>query len=350
MTSYTLSTKQHRQLRLQSRPITTKLIDLGLTDKTIKIYKKALHSFLYSYVFNSNMHSIIVNDSTTAAEWDVMLGDYIQYLFETLQPLSLANNTYHSFVHYVPALYSSLPYSKHLLKQWNKYHSRFDHRSHPPINWDLTVLIATCLARSGYHHESMATLLAFDCLLRKSELLSLKLKDVAFNNDARTGSSINQHTIAIRLTKTKTGKDQYVVLLNPSVARLLKFHYHRRLKKDKASNDDLLFPISSFQYSKSFHLACSTVGLGHIPFVPHSLRHGGATHCYMNGMTIETILHRGRWKSTASAAIYVRSGFSLLLSQEIPQSIFQQGKLIAEQLFNSLGPILFPFFRRFQQQ
>ena len=92
--------------------------------------------------------------------------------------------------------------------------------SYPPLTWDLAVLISVQMTRHGRLDFGVATLLAFDCLLRVSELMSLRREDVAFPNDSRMGAEYRVTTIAIR--QAKTGKNQSVVVQTPDVVQLLR--------------------------------------------------------------------------------------------------------------------------------
>lgn len=53
----------------------------------------------------------------------------------------------------------------------------------------------------------------------------------------------------------------------------------------------------------------------------HSLRHGGATHDFIRGMTIEWIMFRGRWASSKSARHYIQSGRAVMLSTAVPAAM-----------------------------
>ena len=60
-----------------------------------------------------------------------------------------------------------------------------------------------------------------------------------------------------------------------------------------------------------------------VPYVPHSLRHGGATcdYLYAGGESLEDILFRGRWASMKSTRQYIQQGPALMAaaSTRIPR-------------------------------
>lgn len=52
----------------------------------------------------------------------------------------------------------------------------------------------------------------------------------------------------------------------------------------------------------------------HLEFKPYSLRRGGATFLLQQGVPLDTILVRGRWRSLAVARLYLQDGMA-----QIPQ-------------------------------
>jgi site-specific recombinase XerD len=88
-----------------------------------------------------------------------------------------------------------------------------------------------------------------------------------------------------------------------------------------------LFPCES-KFYKYFKSACADLGLSEA-YVPHSLRHGGATHDFMRGVPLEEILHLGRWASIKTARIYVQQGRALLLASDVPPDVRLLAKTLA---------------------
>ena len=92
-------------------------------------------------------------------------------------------------------------------------------KSHPPLTWELTVVIACTLARSGYHAPAIAMLVGFDCYLRVSEITGLRRCDVVMSHDARMGRA---HTgMAVCLPQSKTGLNQSVSVQIPDALHAL---------------------------------------------------------------------------------------------------------------------------------
>jgi len=209
-----------------------------------------------------------------------------------------------------PELRYLLPRASQASRGWNKL---CPGTSYPPLTWDLTVAIAVQLARAGKAAIGIGALLAFDCLLRVSELIGLHREDVLDSSDSRIGHE-HAGTILI-LRRTKTGNNKSVTVLDPGVIALLRQLVARTPPGGK------LFPFSSAVFRRALHSACASLGLS-AQYVPHSLRHGGATrYFHVLHWPMEDVMARGRWASTKSARIYIQSGAALAGRMAVPEAI-----------------------------
>ena len=248
-------------------------------------------------------------DPSETADLDSFLTDYIHYLFDSGGGKADARCAYYGIFMFEPGLKDSLPLSALALKGWEHMQPT---QSHPPITWDLAVLVAVRMARLGFWAYAVGILLAFDCLLRVGELVSLVTTDVADAGDSRIGKEYKG--LALRLRKTKTGPNQWVSVKDPSVSFLL-----RQLLRS-TRRGARIFPFTASDFRQLFKSCCADIGLSE-RYVPHSLRHGGATRLHLQGISIEEILLRGRWSSSKSARRYVQSGRALLLSVHAPSRV-----------------------------
>jgi integrase len=232
----------------------------------------------------------------------------------------------------MPRVKGRLLLANRALRGWKKLHPS---RAWPPLSRSLTVAIAVSLARAGRWRLAVATLLAFDCLLRVSELMNLRVRDIAFAGDVRLNSDFEGAAIA--LPSTKTGPNKFVNVLDPDVVLLLKRAVHGlRL-------DSFVFPSTTKArtdcYRRALKHACAELGLAAFRFVPHSLRHGGATHMHLQPerFDIADIAHRGRWKSVESALHYCQQGRALLLSTQIPEPLASAAPVLARNVLLALS-------------
>ena len=202
---------------------------------------------------------------------------------------------------------------------------------YPPLTWDVTVVIGARLVATGHWELGVGCLLAFECYLRVGELAGLRRKDVAGADDARLGSGFRR--VALRLKHTKTGKNQWVEVRSPTVRRLLRLWLERAPHDPKAR----LLPVSAPSFRSHFKSACRFLGLSP-DYVPHSLRHGGATHDHLvRRLPLEDILRHGRWASTKSARHYVQAGRSLLMSRSVPPNVVNAARALVPNVLRAFS-------------
>ena len=242
---------------------------------------------------------------------DDVLVQYIHDLYEDERGHSVAAATLSAIKWCFPELKFALPRASQASRGWSKM---CPPTSYPPLTWELAVTIAVQLSRGGRRREAVGVLLSFDCMLRVGELVSLRREDVADSADAAE-HRMEHKGMVLRLRKTKTGNNKSVDVMDPSVVALV-----RELVRDTEPGQ-LLFPVTTASYRRSFKRVCSSLGLSPL-YVPHSCRHGGATRLYhVMRWPMEDIMTRGRWASTKSARLYIQSSVALLLSMTIPPAV-----------------------------
>ena len=270
-------------------------------------------------------------DATTPDELDDLLTDYLHELYEDNGGVgkTTASHTIFGLVKYLPRCSGQLPTAMASLKGWLKLRPS---TSYPPLTWELAVVLACHLTSRGHLREGVGVLLSFDCLLRVGELVGLRRCDVADSGDLRLGSEYRG--TALRLRHTKTGPNQWVQVDNSAVRDLL-----RCAVRSAAKSTDFLFPFTAASYRTKFKAACSELGLSSL-YVPHSLRHGGATRLHLLGRSVEDILMRGRWQSTKSARRYIQAGRALLLNARVPQALVEVGSVLSRDVVLALSRAL----------
>jgi hypothetical protein len=92
-----------------------------------------------------------------------------------------------------------------------------------------------------------------------------------------------------------------------------------------------VFPFSAQTLRSRFHQVCAELGLSE-QYVPHSLRHGGATRLHLQGVSMEDILLRGRWASTKSARRYVQAGRAQLMAMAVPADLAAAARVLAADI------------------
>jgi len=300
------------------------LIEASLQPSTLSRYRDAVFQFL-DWCTENNY------DATTTEELDDLLTDYLHELYEDNGGVgkTTASHTIFGLLKYLPRCSGHLPTAMASLQGWLKLRPS---TSYPPLTWELAVVLACHLTSQSHLRQGVGLLLSFDCLLRVGELVGLRKCDVADSGDMRLGAEYRG--TALRLRHTKTGPNQWVQVENSAVRDLL-----RCVVRSTVRSTDLLFPFSAASYRTKFKGACADLGLSSL-YVPHSLRHGGATRLHLLGRSLEDILMRGRWQSTKSARRYIQAGRALLLNARVPQHLVEVGSILAGDVVFALSRAL----------
>jgi integrase len=270
-----------------------------------------------------------------AATIDWQLAVFIQHMYDVRQPYNYASQALFGAIFFRPSLKPLLATARQCLKGWDRNRHR---ESHPPLTWELTVVIACTFARSRHCAAAMAMLLGFDCYLRVGELLSLRRCDVILPNDSRMGQA---HThMAVVCKEAKTGKNQSVTIDRPAVGALL-CHW-LELLPDKQPHALVFCGLTAARFRTLMKDACSVLGVGDTPYVPHSLRHGGATADFLRTQNIEHVQFRGRWKHQQTARVYLQTARALLAALTIPPRINELGIALDADLLHTLQGLLTP--------
>lgn len=131
--------------------------------------------------------------------------------------------------------------------------------------------------------------------------------------------------------------NQSVRILSPDVAKLV-----LRLKAVTLPSDTLLAGMSSESFRRLFKKTCSLLGLSD-RYVPHSLRHGGATRLWIMGKEISTIKTRGRWKSLDSCERYLQVAESVIGVHRAPSATVKLANMIATNVLKSISDASFQY-------
>ena len=262
----------------------------------------------------------------TVEELDELLNDYFHFLLEEGVGKTKVTSTLCGVMAFAPSTKKKLPIAETALKALRKRQPTI---SYPPISWELAVVVAVQLVCMGKRDMGIAVLLAFDGMLRISEVCGLMVEDLASSGDVRLGGFFRG--LSGRLRQTKTGPNQYFRCVNPEVVRLVG-------QRMAGRSSGRLFAFSASQLRYAFKKACRALG---IPmYVFHSLRHGGATHKFLRGGpegNVENILVDGRWKSTTSARTYIQNGRAMALSVAIPVPLAEYAARAAPRVLEYFG-------------
>lgn len=216
--------------------------------------------------------------------------------------------------------------SRLALKGWSNLRPS---RPFPPMPKEVMSVVAVQMAKNRGFGAGLAVLVAFDALLRVSELTCLLKQDVRQVSGFNTPS-----TVVLHIKTSKTGTNQLVTIRDPAVAKFLMLHV-----KSLKHETDKVFSCEAWQFRQWFKDAVYHLGLSS-NFVPHSLRHGAATELLIAGEPMETILERGRWASTKTARHYIQVGRTLLLFQDTPERV----RTLGQVFYSNIGEVLYRLY------
>jgi integrase len=306
------------------------LYGLRLAPATLRAYNKQLSSFLiHSRLKLEQLFTIDVN------LLDLKLAKYIQHSYDHGTPFTYAAHTLHAITFHRPSIdaHRQLPYSVGCIRAWDRVKKT---NSHPPLTWELTVLIACTMSRSGYHAPAIGMLVAFDCYLRVGELTRLRRCDIVMPSDSRMGN-VN-HEMVVCLPKTKTGVNQSVEVGLVVRSTLELWIKTLGLTQDSDSTS-LIFNFTPNYFRRLLSSTCQSLGIT-THYVPHSLRHGGATHDYLRTKDIGYVQFRGRWKSMESARRYIQQCRAVLASHQVSPELHQLGTIFNDSLLDVFSATL----------
>ena len=230
-----------------------------------------------------------------------------------------------------PRLRSQLRASWSTIKSWEEQEPS---RLRAPM--PLPILMGlTCLARlraetcsSSEEKEKLLTFsvlvgLGFFGLLRPGELLALRREDISLQNQLTFGSPCV--TVCIRKPKNfrQLGHSQFAVIKQPDVCNWIAW-----LCVKKPDPTRKLWVSSPQEFRKLFKFLGKKLLRSTHPFVPASLRAGGATCLFDQFDDVNRLRLLGRWASMQSLEHYVQTA----KSQQLLISVGKAGLKRLQQL------------------
>jgi integrase len=244
--------------------------------------------------------------------------------------------TLSAILFFYPHLRNSLFYSLKSIKGWHSIYETNYYTRRIPIPWEATLLISLTMARNGYIPHAVLTVLSFHCYLRISEGLNLAIDDFYYPNHPSLGSVSTHYGISIR--KAKRDKNISIPINVTPISDIMRYYVEHYVRSD----DDYLFPITYSNYFHIFKYTCSKLSLSP-GYVPHGLRHGGATFDFIQHVPLTDIKVRGRWQRDATLLNYMNQAQSVMLPNQIPQKWIH----IISKYHESYHTVIIQYMQRF---
>jgi hypothetical protein len=164
-------------------------------------YMKAVRRFI---VWQRRRHPSAKYRLQSFEVLDRLLHAYFEHLRRSGRGPHQASLTYYGIIMIRRDTKGRLPFAKAAITGWRLLRPSVQH---PPMTWPLTCAVAHQLAATGHVFAGLGALLAFDCLLRVSELVAIRRRDVI--DSVRVDPRLPRHT-SITLPLTKSGRTQSV--------------------------------------------------------------------------------------------------------------------------------------------
>ena len=256
---------------------------------------------------------------------DLVLGEYVICRFNEKKcgSLSKVKHALLGCQHTFPTLRSKIATCWANLKTWEEQRTS---RLRPPIPGPIWVMCLG-LARAHGITESSRTQrdmwnafavlveIGFVCMLRPGELINLAHSDIALPGTFVT----SQRHAALRVVSPKNrrqfGEHQFVLLKHSNAIAWLESIY-------KPNCTSRIWQFSRREFSDRFKQIMKELEVVDCKFTPASLRPGGATHYYGQGISIGTLRFMGRWTVEKSLEHYIQLAMATkIVNQLSPQSV-----------------------------
>jgi len=286
---------------------------------------------------------INLGDDCSASVMDHALAAYFEDSFDRGKGVSLATSTLCAVLYFYPRFHNRLGIAHQAWRGWKK---RRPTTHHPPISWELVVLIACTMCRDYGFHVGLLVLLSVDCYLRPREALALSCDDIfILRRDggtavspssshsaahAATAAVVHEDRVAVRIRKGKTDENATLCINNADVARLVLMYY--RVQHGSRRSSTSFFGVSYYRYRKCFRAVCDSMQLP-ASVVLHSLRHSGATMDYFrHQFDFARVKERGRWRKDKTVRIYLGVAESLMNDLRVQQQFVHSGAKLAQHI------------------
>ncbi len=263
---------------------------IGLKPKTLKCYENALRAFFH-YLEEEN-----IPIPTKRSRLDHLIAQFLEHLYLDDRPITYAGHTMSAFRRFYPQLRYKLPLSKQYFSNWRNVHVS---QQATPMPAKLALALAGVAVQCNQLSFACLVLVGFLGFLRTSEMTSLTWTKISF--DVPSGQII----LALPSTKTSKNKEESIVLSDHRVCLLLEL-----LASTQAT--DRLWNASTCVFRRQLAEVLSFFQL-ESSFSAYSIRRGGATHAFTEGISMDQLVIKGRWQNAKTARIYLDSGRAALV-------------------------------------
>ena len=281
----------------QQKSRMTTLQFLGLQQRSLRCYKKALNNF-FTWLEEEEIPL-----PSKYTKLDLLVARYLEHLWLDDAHLTYAGHTLSAFRRFYPQLRFRLPTAKQYFANWKSSHVC---KQAVPMPAEVAMALTGLAIECGEVRFGTALLLGFLAFMRTGEIVNLQMTDIAL--------FVREGQIIVALPSTKTSKKQIdsIAVTDPFVCSLL-------FEVKRFSPDGSLVQCTPNMFRAKLVRFCQFLELGPCQFTAYSIRRGGASFAFANGEPFDQLLLRGRWQSVKTARIYLDTGRASLVQLSLPQ-------------------------------
>jgi hypothetical protein len=238
---------------------------------------------------------------------DDLLSSFIERLWEDGDTKTMASYALASVQYHRPAMKGHLQQSWKLLSLWTKLEQP---RRATPMDPQLLLAFAGVLLRWQWVGLAHLTIVGFCGLLRTGEMFQLLRSSVVMPR------KLGQPAILF-LFNTKTTKRNLLEAEKVIISERTGIDALRYLCQGKRQ-DEPLVETSSSKFRDLWKDVVQELQLTQFHYLPYSLRRGGATCAYREGMSFDLLMAKGRWRNISTARGYLDQALQEYAALQLP--------------------------------
>eukprot|EP00435_Cladocopium_sp_Y103_P028712 s218_g7.t1 len=223
-----------------------------------------------------------------------ILSAYIEHLWEDGDTKTAASYAMAAVQFHHPALKGQLTKPWKLLALWGRLEQP---RRATPLDPSLVVAFAGTFLQWRWPLLACLTIVGFCGLLRTGEMFQLQRSHVVLPRKKDQNAVL--FLFNTKTTKRNLLEAEKVVITESSGIDCLRY-LCRGLR-----SDDYLVETSPATYRDIWKQIVVHLGLTEFHYLPYSLRRGGATSAYREGMGFDQLMSKGRWRNISTARGYL---------------------------------------------
>ena len=257
----------------------------------------------HAYYFYCYLMMLNYPDTSTEAALDLQMQDFLEYMWDNNAGLSAGQQTVAGVCHLLRHAVR-LRGSWRLLGVWRRAEPP---ARAPPMPERVALALAMHALRQGDPAFCVSVLIGFYAYLRTAEIVNLC---VAHCYSDRRGNLIP--SLGMSKSGKRRGEAEYAMIVAGPIATLVSIFLAARQGQTRVCD------CAEWLWRVRFDRYLAELGLDSLGWRPYSLRRGGATHAFVEGLSMSQVCVRGRWAHESTARMYIQEAVNLLQQMAIP--------------------------------